>query len=179
MAPKEALVRLAENVAVLHVFDALPGDSSDNHPPSKAIARDLRRVLSFERERFLASGLAALADISDDPNHVVAVAVEERPSTQGLAVLVSINRANAASAEGTMAKIKGGLQDIFSVLAKVGHGLFPLSGSGIKPDGPQTETRHMSMKCSAPSFTSVRPGYSSVWVQSGFWRTTHAALHPI
>lgn len=115
-------VRLAEDVAVLTVLDALPGESFDNPLPPGFDERDPRRVLSFERERFLASALAALADISDDPNHVVAVAVEERPSTQGLAVLVAINKGNPRSAEGTLERVKQGLQGLFNVLAEVGHG---------------------------------------------------------
>jgi hypothetical protein len=114
-------VRLAENVAVLSVFKALPGESSDNPLPSNADDQSSGRVLSFERERFLASSIAALADISDDPNHVVAVAVEEMSHVHGMAILVAINRENARSAEGILARVKTGLQNIFAVLARVGH----------------------------------------------------------
>ncbi|OIW34440.1 hypothetical protein CONLIGDRAFT_709775 [Coniochaeta ligniaria NRRL 30616] len=114
-------VRFAENVAVLHLLCPFPSESSSNPLPSSA-GQDSGRHLSPERERCLSSGLAFLAEISDDPNHVVAVATEERPRTQGLAVIVSINRENAASAQGTLERIRGGLQGIFSVLARVEHG---------------------------------------------------------
>jgi hypothetical protein len=122
-------VRLAENVAVLSVLEALPGESSHNPPPSRAYNDASSRILSFEREQFLSSGLASLAEISDNPNHVVAVAIEERPSIQGLAILVAINKENPASAEGTLERIKRGLQGIFTVLAKVGHGIILFSCS--------------------------------------------------
>ena len=154
-------VRLAEDVAVLSVLDALPGEIVDNPLPPGFDERDPRRVLSFERERFLASGLAALADISDDPNHVVAVAVEERPSPQGLAVLVAINRGNPRSAEGTLARIKKGLQGIFNILAEVGHGTV-LRGFSVEcPNMPKAATLHASMKCSTPSSTFAAREYSS------------------
>ena len=117
-------IRLAEDAAVLSVLQALPGETTDNPLPPHAHEKDPRRTLSFSREVFVSSGLASLAEISDDSNHIVAVAIEERPAVQGLAVVVAINKANPASAEGALGRIKHGLQGIFNILARLGHGMF-------------------------------------------------------
>lgn len=132
-------VAFAENVAVLHLLCPFPSESSNNPPPSSA-GQGTGRILSFERERCLSSGLAFLAEISDDPNHVVAVAIEEQPSRKGLAVVVSINRENAASAQSTLEMIKAGLQDIFSVLARVEHGIALVDNLCIRLEQLRTDS---------------------------------------
>jgi hypothetical protein len=120
--PSRQSVRFAENVAVLSLLNTFPSESSNNPRPHDAVRRDSWRTLSFERECCLASGLAFVAEISDDPNHIVATCVEENPDTQGLAVLLAINKENPASAESTLKEVKHGLQDVFSTLSKIGQG---------------------------------------------------------
>ncbi|KAB5551305.1 hypothetical protein GE09DRAFT_168678 [Coniochaeta sp. 2T2.1] len=159
-------IRLAEDVAVLSILKALPGETLSNPLSSHVSARDSGRSLSFSRELFLSSGLASLAEISDDPNHIVAVAIQEKPETQRLAVVVAINKENPTSAEGALKKIKHGLQDIFGVLARVGHGIVPVIALKFDSNVLQATTTGFSMTSSVPSSAFAGQGSFYVCAQS-------------
>lgn len=76
------------NIALLHFLHAGRGKdgvlSKDSVLvlPSVDLVEDLpvgrdEYILSFERERSLASALAYISNIEDDPNHIPAVCIEE------------------------------------------------------------------------------------------------------
>ncbi|KAL2270185.1 hypothetical protein VTJ83DRAFT_2369 [Remersonia thermophila] len=110
---------LAENIALLSRLVQAPTAPYDNPRPSSAAARDPGRVLSFDTEVCLASTLAFLGSISDDPCHVIAVCVEEVPSTRSIQVVVAINKEWPDSQEGVLNRIQHGLTVVLGRLACV------------------------------------------------------------
>jgi hypothetical protein len=115
-------IRFAENIAVLSVLSPFPLPPSTNPIPTLANSKGPVRILSFERESSLVSGLAFLAGVSDNPNHVVALCLEELPGKDGLKALLGINKAQPGDAEEVLATTKRGLQEIFEVLSRVRYG---------------------------------------------------------
>lgn len=116
-------VRFAENVALLQRLTACPSLPSTNPSPPLANSRGPARILSFERERTVTSGLAFLAGTSDNPNYIVAVCVEENPKKDGLSVVLAINKTGPRDAEDVLDTIKLGLQGVFNKLGEVRYGM--------------------------------------------------------
>ena len=124
----------AENSALLCLLRECPNAPSLHVPPANLAAPDPTRILSFERERTLASNLAFITSISNDPNHITAVCIEEPPrrgpEAGRMKVLVAINKKAEESASAAMKKIASGLESIFDVLRRADHGIvcpFPSS----------------------------------------------------
>ena len=111
----------AEDIALLSFLHTVP-EPSQRCDLSSFRGRNDERTLPLERECDLASTLAFLAAISDDPNHVVAVCVEERVSSNSMGVMLAINKARPSSSQGTLDKARKGMQRIFQVLSKVSRG---------------------------------------------------------
>ncbi|KAL1837932.1 hypothetical protein VTJ49DRAFT_3252 [Mycothermus thermophilus] len=111
---------LAENVGLLSHLTKAPAAPRDNLRPSSAAINDPRRILSFETEVCLASTLAFICSISDDPCHVIAVCVEELPATRAIRVVVAINKERPQSQNEVLKRIKDGLAVILGHLSRVG-----------------------------------------------------------
>ncbi|KAK0748267.1 hypothetical protein B0T21DRAFT_419999 [Apiosordaria backusii] len=108
----------AENIALLSILSPPSYAPLINRPPYSESPPNPGRVLSFEAEVSLASTLAFLSAISDDPNHVVAVCVEELSKHKGVRVVVAINKECPESAEVKLGKIRDGLQKILKCLSR-------------------------------------------------------------
>lgn len=127
MATRErSQARFAEDVALLYLLSHVPAPPSDNRSPYVANSQDSDRILSFDRERTITSGLAFLAGISDEPNHVVALSVEERKDKQGITLVVAINKERPQDSEDILSEVKQGLQMILDVLTRVKGDFGPL-----------------------------------------------------
>lgn len=110
---------LAETLAVLSFLDdEVPIPPQANETPSAATRDDPTRVLSFDRERSLASTLALLAGISDNPSHIVACCIEEISPLVEMRVLVAINKQKPNDGNDKLERIKWGLKKIFDLLCQ-------------------------------------------------------------
>ncbi|KAK4132321.1 hypothetical protein BT67DRAFT_425741, partial [Trichocladium antarcticum] len=114
----------AENVALLSLLRRAPTAPQAN-PRTSSADRDQGRVLSFEREASLTNTFAFLSGISDDPAHVVATCVEELPRGHGIRVVVAINKVGPDRGNTVLARIKKGLEEIFSHLSRPNNGMPP------------------------------------------------------
>lgn len=112
-----------ENIALLRQLSEAPSASHANPWPTTLSDQDEERVLSREREADLTGTLAYLCGISDNPSHVVATCVEELSGGRGLRVVVAVNKESPSSGNDILARIKGGLEKIFSRLASITNGL--------------------------------------------------------
>jgi len=111
-----------ENVALLRQLSEAPSTSHANPWPTTLSDQDEERVLSRECEADLTGTLAYLCGISDNPSHVVATCVEELSGGRGLRVVVAVNKESPSSGNDILARIKGGLEKIFSRLASITNG---------------------------------------------------------
>lgn len=80
--------------------------------------------LPFDKERSLASTLAFLCSIRDDPNRIPAVCIEEDPDSEdpnsaGLTIVIAINKASWADGRKDLQAVQQGLQKILATLARV------------------------------------------------------------
>jgi hypothetical protein len=75
----------------------------------------------MSQESELATNLAFLAGISDDPSHIMAVCIEELPKAEGCQVLVAINKCLPTDGDDILGKVQRGFQQIFGRL-KVSSG---------------------------------------------------------
>lgn len=114
--------RLAENVAFLSILNPTPSLPSSNATPAAANTTGPVRILSFERERSLASGLAFLSGISNGSNHVTALCVEEQPGKDGITLVLAINKAQPPEEENMLKTIQQGLQGIVDLLSTIRQG---------------------------------------------------------
>ncbi|KAK0733954.1 hypothetical protein B0T26DRAFT_46153 [Lasiosphaeria miniovina] len=113
------LLDFAENVALLSLLKQLRSPPKVNKPASAIARLDSRRTLSFARESSLAGVLALISGISNNPDHVVATCIEERPDGGGMRVLLAVNKRSPMSGDDVLARIKNGLETIFGLLSRV------------------------------------------------------------
>lgn len=87
------LDRLAATIALLWSLEPLPGmpATNDIDQNSTWAHSETTRTLSFKHEIITAQQLAFICAYSDDPLHVLATCVEERPANQGLAIRLAAN----------------------------------------------------------------------------------------
>lgn len=112
----------AENISLLSIINptpSVPGENTRRPPKSK---NSSLRILSFDCEISLTSTLAFLCGISDDPDHVVAVCVEELVQGKGLRVLVAVNKKNPESGTGVLQRIEDGLGKVLRCLSRETNG---------------------------------------------------------
>ncbi|KAK3392975.1 hypothetical protein B0H63DRAFT_516186 [Podospora didyma] len=119
------VLELAENIALLSLFNQTPTAPKSNHPSPDLLKQDSGRVLSFDREQSLTTIFSFLAGVSDDPDHVVATCVEELPGRKGIRVLVAINKLRTACGDKVLARIATGLGTILGLLSRVNNELHP------------------------------------------------------
>lgn len=108
----------AENIALLRVLKELPSRPKANQPPRAVKAEDRRRQLTLEDEKRLASALAFLAGISNDPNSVMAVCLEEIPRTSSIRVLIAINMERPPNGAELLEIARQGLEQVFDALTQ-------------------------------------------------------------
>ena len=127
---EDSLTSLActENIALLSLLSEVPSDPLVNQPDSRISARTYGRALSFRRKLRLSNSIALISGVSDDPNHVVAICLEEFPDQAGIRILVAINKEKHASGDKVLHRIKHGLEKIFSLLPRSTNGM-----SGLLP----------------------------------------------
>jgi hypothetical protein len=118
----QSAVLLAENTALLALLSQVPRAPTNLPPYNVSNEIGLGRELSFEQEHMICTGLAFLSGISDDPNHVMAVAVQENMNPKSITIRLAINKANPNGAEGTLSKAVHGFRQIFCILSRVAHG---------------------------------------------------------
>ncbi|VBB72096.1 Putative protein of unknown function [Podospora comata] len=107
----------AEDISLLSILSPPSYSPLVNKPPFLKSQPDSSRALPFETEVSLASTLAFLSGISDDPSHVVAASVEELGNGNGICVRVAINKDHAAGGDDVLERIQDGLQRVLKCLA--------------------------------------------------------------
>lgn len=107
----------AEDISLLSILSPPSYSLLVNKPPFLKSQPDSSRVLPFETEVSLASTLAFLSGISDDPSHVVAASVEELGNGNGICVRVAINKDHAGGGDDVLERIQDGLQRVLKCLA--------------------------------------------------------------
>lgn len=122
--PASTAVNLIEKTVLLELFSTLPGGLSDAGPPVKASERDEHgRVLSLRQENDIVSTLAFLSRVSNDPNHIPAVCLEEIPEEGACKVLVAVNKLRPDSGQAVLEKIQRGFEQIFRRLSTISSGM--------------------------------------------------------
>jgi hypothetical protein len=128
MATNTPAITCAESIALLHLLHSVPAQPSSN-PIDHLPIRRKGYALSFERERSLASTLAYLSSVKDDPDHIPAVCVEESPNSAFLTVLLAINKTHQDDGDQVLQKLKQSFERIFAVLSRLSnsqHALWPI-----------------------------------------------------
>ncbi len=116
---QEAAVVCAENIAVLHLLNPAPAPYSSN-PVADHVSSQIGYTLPFEIERSLASTLAFLARVDDNPNYVPAICLKEDPEATCLNVLLAVNKTSADCGNEVLGNLKEKFGDIFALLSEVG-----------------------------------------------------------
>ncbi|KAG8157917.1 hypothetical protein KVR01_012189 [Diaporthe batatas] len=115
-----ASLSCAENIALFHFLHADRGrdgelrkDAVPSLPsvaPVEALPTDHKNyILSFDRERSLASALAFISQIEDDPDHIPAVCIREDhslPAKPSLRILLAVNKSEFDDGDDTLKKIR-------------------------------------------------------------------------
>ncbi|KJR81941.1 uncharacterized protein SPSK_03147 [Sporothrix schenckii 1099-18] len=118
----EPAVVCAENIALLHALHTVPLQPAKNN-----VDDELRfkwkdgYILSFEQERKLTSALSFLCSISDNPDHVAAVCIEEDHTSPSLRVLVAINKRGQDDGRPVLQRLKTGLEGVLEPLSRFGR----------------------------------------------------------
>lgn len=116
------VVACAENVAVLDLLSrSLPTTETPSPVwvPRSEAQDEPTRQLSYEQEDGLVKELAFLSGISDDPNHIMAVCVQEFPEQRRCDIILAVNKHSAGCAQDVLEKARRGLQRIFEKLREV------------------------------------------------------------
>ncbi|KAI1170874.1 hypothetical protein F4777DRAFT_567670 [Nemania sp. FL0916] len=119
MAPQQRIhTRCAENIALLHLLHDVPELPSANLVSNAQSVR-IGYSLPFKEERNLAGVFAFLAQKEDDPNHIPAVCLRERPKQQSLDILLAVNRSHKGDGSGYLLGIKAEFEKIATALRQV------------------------------------------------------------
>lgn len=120
-------VSLTEKIVLLQLISQLPGGLSDVGPkssPGEASEKSEKgRLLSLWQENDIVSTLAFLSGVSNDPNQVTAVCVEELPAGGACKVLVAVNKLRPDSGQDGLDKIQRGFEQIFRRLSTTFTGM--------------------------------------------------------
>ncbi|KAM3524476.1 hypothetical protein NHJ13051_004514 [Beauveria bassiana] len=111
---QSAYVACAENISLLHLLQRVPEPPSVNLvPPIEHDAASY--TLEMASERSLAGALAFVSSITDSPNCITAVCVQEQ--SQKLQIHVAINKQKPRENNVTLGKICSGFNKIFTRLS--------------------------------------------------------------
>lgn len=99
---------IAQNSAFLAAFNPQPGVEEETRLVD---TRQQEYQLPIDREKELSEDFAFLAATKEDPNKIMAVAIEEDRDKCGMTIRVATN-------EGDLAGVKAGLSDIAHILER-------------------------------------------------------------
>ncbi|KAM3460397.1 hypothetical protein NHJ6243_006005, partial [Beauveria neobassiana] len=120
---QSAYVACAENISLLHLLQKVPEPPSVNLVP--AIEHDATNyTLGMATERSLAGALAFVSSITDSPNCITAVCVQEQD--QKLHIHVAINKQKPTENNVTLGIICSGFNKMFTRLSDFQGGMSPL-----------------------------------------------------
>lgn len=117
-------VRCAENAVLLELLSPVPKPPTTRVAPrfSKERHSNVERTLTMGQESDLATNLAFLAGISDNPNYIMAVCIEELPKVGGCQVLIAINKRLPTDGDDILNKVQRGFRQIFERMKGVSSG---------------------------------------------------------
>ncbi|KGQ02963.1 hypothetical protein BBAD15_g11824 [Beauveria bassiana D1-5] len=117
-APCTLDISCAEAIAFMHLLHAVPTEPSINPWQQQAHNNPSAYSLPFDRERDLVNTLAFLSNIGEDPNHVPALCMHEKPEADGFEVIIAVNQARHGDGLSTLKDIKDGFETIFHSLSR-------------------------------------------------------------
>jgi hypothetical protein len=110
-------VLCAENISLLFLLHSVP-----SVPKATPIVRDQTSEagysLPFEKERGLASTLAFLSSIREDPNRIPALCIESVPDVCALKVHIAVNKSSFDDGNTDLLEMNRALSEILSQLAE-------------------------------------------------------------
>ncbi|KAK8142028.1 hypothetical protein G3M48_009457 [Beauveria asiatica] len=115
---QSAYVACAHNISLLHLLQKVPEPPSVNlAPPVEHDATSY--TLELATERSLAGALAFVSSVTDSPNCITAVCIQEQEQEQcrKLQVRVAINKKNPTENDGTLGIICRGFNQMFARLS--------------------------------------------------------------
>ncbi|PQK15633.1 hypothetical protein BB8028_0005g11440 [Beauveria bassiana] len=112
-------IACAEAIPFMHLLHAVPTKPSINPCQQQAHINPSAYSLPFDRERDLVNTLAFLSNIGEDPNHVPALCMHEKPGTDGSEVFIAVNQARHGDGLPILKDIKDGFENIFHSLSRV------------------------------------------------------------
>lgn len=110
--------RLAEDIALLSLINGTPSPPTVTPVQPSPAGDQPERSFSIDRECSLADSLAFVSSLSDNPNHIIALALEETASPKALKVVIAINKSSVESGDGVLGRIKLGFESIFRTLSR-------------------------------------------------------------
>lgn len=118
-APITPDIACAEAIAFMHLLHTVPIKPSINPRQQQAHINPSAYSLPFDRERDVVNTLAFLSNIGEDPNHVPALCMHEKPGTGESEVIIAVNQARHGDGLSTLKDIKDGFEGIFHSLSRV------------------------------------------------------------
>lgn len=115
-------VRSAQNIALLELLDPRPPSFTSSFQYDSTNQNHRGRNLSRKEERELATNMAFLAGVSECPEHVMAVCIEELPSTRGCRVMLAINKRLPSDGNEILERVQRGFEKIFGRLGALSVG---------------------------------------------------------
>ena len=119
--PPAPAIACAESISLLHLLHSVPTLPSSNAIDCLLVHRK-DYTLSLEKELSLANTLAFLSNVKDDPNHISAVCIEERPKSASLSVLLAVNRVKRDDGNQFLQTLKQDFETIFAILSQLRDG---------------------------------------------------------
>ncbi|TQV90529.1 hypothetical protein IF1G_10852 [Cordyceps javanica] len=112
-------IACAEAIAFMHLLHAVPTEPFINPQQQQAQSDPSAYSLPFDKERDLVSTLAFLSNVGEDPNHVPALCMHEKPEMGESEVIITVNQARYGDGLSTLKDIKEGFKSIFDSLSRV------------------------------------------------------------
>ncbi|KAJ4986606.1 hypothetical protein SVAN01_07915 [Stagonosporopsis vannaccii] len=110
--------RCAENIALLYLLHHVPAPPSYNEIDMGQV-RHGNYTWSFDQERILASTLAFLSNIMEDPEHVPALCLEECVESASLNVLLAVNKSHWEDGKNILLNLQHRFDELFAILSEV------------------------------------------------------------
>lgn len=111
-------VTCAENISLLFLLNPKPS-CPIRVPVNAERGPTVGYSLPFEKERSLASTLAFLCSIRDDPGRIPALCIEENANSAGLNIIVAVNKSSWDGGRGYLQAVQQGLEKTMAVLSQV------------------------------------------------------------
>lgn len=109
----------AEAIAFMHLLHAVPTKPFINPLQQQAQTDPSAYSLPFDRERDFVTTLAFLSNIGEDPNHVPALCMHQKPEMGESDVIIAVNQARHGDGLSTLKDIREGFEGIFYLLSRV------------------------------------------------------------